>query len=201
VSAHLPPLPPLGGETTGPNVADVIAREHRELLALCEELTSDGTDAARRRRLAHVIVAAASRHLSAEEQYVYPAVADLVPEEPELVSRELAADRGVREALHLLDVAAEADLRACGAVVAAELTRHAESAAGELLPALLRTASVEDLHRLGNRFETAEEAAPTRPHPAAPVRPPWNKVVDPIVALADKLRDTIGRRTTYPRDL
>jgi hypothetical protein len=201
VSAHLPPLPPLGGETTGPNVADVVAREHRELLALCEELISDGTPTARRRRLAHVIVAATSRHLSAEEQYVYPAVTDLVPEGRELTTRELEADHSLREALHLLDVAGQDELRARGEELTARLTRHAQTAADDVLPVLLRAASVEDLHRLGNRFETAREAAPTRPHPTAPVRPPWNKIVDPAVALLDKLRDAAARRTTYPRDL
>ena len=75
----LPPLPPVGGETTGPSVVDVIEREHRELIALCDELTGDGTDAARRQTLAQVISAELSRHLSAEEQYLYPAVKATVP--------------------------------------------------------------------------------------------------------------------------
>jgi hypothetical protein len=60
---------------------------------------------------------------------------------------------------------------------------------------------IEDLIRVGNRLETAEEAAPTRPHPATPSKPPWNKVVDPVVAVADKVRDAMSRRTTYARDL
>jgi hypothetical protein len=49
--------------------------------------------------------------------------------------------------------------------------------------------------------EAAEEAAPTRPHPGTPATPPWNKIVDPAVAVADKVRDVVGRRTTYRRDL
>jgi hypothetical protein len=60
---------------------------------------------------------------------------------------------------------------------------------------------IEDLIRVGNRFETAAEAAPTRPHPATPSSPPWNKVVDPAVAVVDKLRDAVTRRTTYAKDL
>lgn len=201
MSVQLPPLPPVGGETTGPNVVDLIVREHRELLALCAELTGEGTDAARRRTLAQVISAELSRHLSAEEQYLYPAVRSIVPDGYALVDREIAEDRALLEALRLLE-AADADNRAARAGdVCRRLTRHADAASAELLPMLLQMAPVEDLIRLGNRIELAEEAAPTRPHPGTPVTPPWNKVVDPAVAVVDKVRDMLSRRTTYPRDL
>jgi hypothetical protein len=189
VSLPLPPLPPVGGETTGPNVVDVIARQHRELRKLCDRYLADGDP-----RIAQVLVASISRHLSAEEQYLYPAVRAVVPDGDHLVSRELDEDRAMLEACRLLESTGGQDL-------AARLKRHAEAAASELAPLLLRLAPVEDLIRLGNRFEMAQEAAPTRPHPGTPVTPPWNKVVDPAVALVDKVRDVVGRRTTYPRDL
>jgi hypothetical protein len=47
----------------------------------------------------------------------------------------------------------------------------------------------------------AAEAAPTRPHPGTPSTPPWNKIIDPVVAVADKVRDVATGRTTYPGDL
>nr|WP_305789084.1 hemerythrin domain-containing protein [Actinoplanes lichenis] len=195
MTAHLPPLPPVGGETTGIAITDVVAREHRELLALAEELTADGTDAARRATIAQVLVASVARHLSAEEQYLYPAVRDVVPDGPELVTRELAEDRAMLEELRLFEGSGDP------AGLLTRLRRHSGAASGELIPLLERLAGIEDLIRLGNRFETALEAAPTRPHPGTPVTPPWNKVVDPAVALVDKVRDVVGRRTTYPKDL
>jgi hypothetical protein len=201
VSVPLPPLPPMGGETTGPNVVDLISREHRELLALCAELTGEGTDAARRRSIAQVLSAGLSRHLSAEEQYLYPAVRSIVPDGYALVDREITEDRALLEALRLLEAASAGDRAARAADVCRRLTRHADAAAAELLPLLQRMAPVEDLIRLGNRVELAEEAAPTRPHPGTPATPPWNKVVDPAVAVVDKVRDLMSRRTTYPQDL
>ena len=81
------------------------------------------------------------------------------------------------------------------------MRRHVEADAAELLPLLAQMAPVEDLIRVGNRVELAEEAAPTRPHPRTPSAPPWNKVVDPVVAVTDKIRDAISRRTTYAKDL
>jgi hypothetical protein len=197
----LPPLPPVGGETTGPSVVDVIEREHRELIALCDELTGDGTDAARRQTLAQVISAELSRHLSAEEQYLYPAVKATVPDGYVLVEREIAEDRAMLEALRLLEAADDTNRAARADDVCRRLHRHSTAASGELLPLLLQMASVEDLIRLGNRVELAEEAAPTRPHPGTPASPPWNKIVDPAVAIVDKVRDVVGRRTTCPRDL
>jgi hypothetical protein len=201
VSVQLPPLPPVGGETTGPNVVDLISREHRELLALCAELTGEGTDPARRRTLSQVISAELSRHLSAEEQYLYPAVRSIVPDGYAMVDREIAEDRALLESLRLLEAADDDTRPDRAADVCRRVTRHSDAAAADLLPMLLQMAPVEDLIRLGNRVELAEEAAPTRPHPGTPATPPWNKVVDPAVAVVDKMRDMMSRRTTYPRDL
>jgi hemerythrin-like domain-containing protein len=201
VSLKLPPLPPVGGETTGRNVVDVITEQHRELLALCDRL-ADGTGDDRR-KVAQVVIAALSRHLSGEEQYLYPAVRLVVPGGDLLADRELAEDHELLLTLRRLDRARpdEPEFDALAADVAAAVRRHVAADDEELLPVLRQMAPIEDLIRVGNRLETAEEAAPTRPHPGTPSTPPWNKVVDPVVAVADKLRDAVGRRTTYPRDL
>jgi len=192
---NLPPLPPVGGEATGRNVVDVVTEQHDELLGLCERLEASPDD----RRIADVVIATLSRHLSAEEQYLYPAVRTVVPGGEDLAARELAEDHELLVTLKRLgsgdDVAARA------AELAAAVRRHVEADAEELLPVLTQMAPIDDLIRVGNRFEMAEEAAPTRPHPATPSSPPWNKVVDPAVAVLDKLRDAVTGRTTYPIDL
>jgi hypothetical protein len=203
VSVPLPKLPPVGGETTGRNVVDVIAEQHRELLDLCARLTDQDIEAPRRQKVADVVVATLSRHLSAEEQYLYPAVRAVVPGGEALADREQAEDHELLVTLKRFD-ASRRDESAFGALaadIAAAVRRHVEADAEELLPVLLAMAPIEDLIRVGNRVETAAEAAPTRPHPSTPARPPWNKVVDPAVAVVDKIRDVAGRRTTYPQDL
>jgi Hemerythrin HHE cation binding domain len=191
-SLNLPPLPPVGGETTGRNVVDVVGQQHRELLALCERMIAEPDD----HRVADVVVATLSRHLSAEEQYLYPAVRKIVPGGDQLADRELAEDHALL--VRLKDLKKGADN---GAEIADAVRRHVEADAEELLPVLTQMAPIEDLIRVGNRFEMAEEAAPTRPHPGTPSTPPWNKVVDPAVAVLDKFRDVVTRRTTYRRDL
>jgi hemerythrin-like domain-containing protein len=193
-SLNLPPLPPVGGETTGRNVVDVITAEHRELLELCDRLIAAPDD----KKLAGVVIAELSRHLSAEEQYLYPAVRRTVPGGEELTARELAEDHQLLVTLqHMQKGRSAATVQA----VADAVRRHVDADAEELLPVLVQMVPIEDLIRVGNRFETAEEAAPTRPHPGTPSTPPWNKVVDPAVAVVDKLRDAVTGRTTYAKDL
>jgi len=198
----LPKLPPIGGETTGRNVVDVIGEQHDELLSLCDRLTAEA-DPARRQQIADVVVASLSRHLSAEEQYLYPAVRAVVPGGDEIADRELAEDHDLLVTLKHFDATRrdESTFVALATDIAAAVRRHVEADAEELFPVLLRVAPIEDLIRVGNRIETAEEAAPTRPHPSTPAQPPWNKVVDPAVAVVDKIRDVAGRRTTYAKDL
>jgi hypothetical protein len=179
---NLPPLPPVGGETTGRSVIDVLSEQHRDLLALCDRMDD--------KRALDVLVAELSRHLSAEEQYLYPALKAAVPGGEDLVARELAEDHK----LLLLMKNPSKDLIPA-------VRRHVAADEEELLPVLAEMVGVEDLIRLGNRVETTEEAAPTRPHPGTPSTPPWNKVVDPAVAVVDKLRDVVTGRTTYLSDL
>jgi hemerythrin-like domain-containing protein len=199
----LPKLPPVGGETTGRNVVDVIGEQHDKLLELCDRLVDEGVDQKRRFKIADVVVATLSRHLSAEEQYLYPAVRAVVPDGDELADRELEEDHALLVTLKHFDATRRDDstFGALAVDIAAAVRRHVEADDAELFPVLLRMAPVEDLIRVGNRIETAEEAAPTRPHPSTPARPPWNKVVDPAVAVVDKIRDVAGGRTTYAKDL
>jgi Hemerythrin HHE cation binding domain len=198
MSVPLPLLPPFGPDSpTGRNVVDVLAEEHRAIVKLCADLLVEGVPEERRRRLAQVVVATVSRHLSAEEQYLYPAVRASVPTGDLLADRELAEDHAILVTLRELAGAGGADLDRAARTLATQLCRHAEAAGEDVLPLLLQLASTDELVRLGNRVETAEEAAPTRPHPATPSTPPWNKVVDPAVGVLDRVRDAVGRRVTY----
>jgi len=186
----LPPLPPTGGEITGRNAIDVLGEQHRQLIELCDRLVADPD-----RKVKDVVVATLSRHLSAEEQYLYPAIRKVVPGGDELAARELAEDKALLVLLQR--VQKDQDFEE----LAAAVRRHVAADSEELLPVLTQMVPIEDLIRVGNRIEVAEEAAPTRPHPATPSSPPWNKVVDPVVAVVDKVRDVVTNRTTYASDL
>ncbi|MGC5310889.1 hemerythrin domain-containing protein [Micromonospora zamorensis] len=189
----LPPLPPApedGFRPGGRSIADIVDREHRQLLALLDQLT--GPDATPQEGLP-VLSAALSRHLSAEEQYLLPAVRAALPTATERVDAEIAADAGLLSALKGLTDEALTE-------VAERVRQHVEGVGG-LVTELRAVATDEELIRLGNRLEIAEEAAPTRPHPGTPATPPWNRIVEPAVGVVDKVLDVVTRRPTYLADL
>ncbi|MEV0002776.1 hemerythrin domain-containing protein [Micromonospora sp. NPDC050980] len=199
MTVPLPPLPPAADDAYRPggrSLADLVDAEHRTLLELADRVTEPGLDPAGRRRVLDVLTAAVSRHLSAEEQYLFPAARAAVPESAGLVAREIEADAALLTALKQLsgpDDAVVAD-------VAERVRRHVSRVAALVTP-LREVATDAELIRLGNRWEIAEEAAPTRPHPGTPATPPWNKIVEPAVGVLDKVRDAVTGRRTRLADL
>ncbi|MEU5567297.1 hemerythrin domain-containing protein [Micromonospora musae] len=193
MTVPLPPLPPApdeGYRPGGRSVADIVGQEHRQLLELVARLT--GPDPTADEQLA-VLTAALSRHLSAEEQYLLPAVRSAVPGSADRVDGILDADAALLGALRTLAEDGLGD-------VAERVRRHVEEV-GALVAELRAVATEEELIRLGNRLEIAEEAAPTRPHPDTPATPPWNRVVEPALGVVDKVRDVVSGRPTYLADL
>ncbi|MFG2102860.1 hemerythrin domain-containing protein [Micromonospora echinaurantiaca] len=191
MTVPLPPLPPApeeGYRPGGRSIADLVVGEHRQLLELVDRLTgtpeppADGLE---------VLTAALSRHLSAEEQYLLPAVRSARPDLAARVDHEIDADAGLLTALK----------EPTGLGELAERVRRHVAGVDALVAALREVATAEELIRLGNRLEIAEEAAPTRPHPATPATPPWNRIVEPAVGVVDKVRDAVSGRPTYLADL
>ncbi|RLP96420.1 hemerythrin domain-containing protein [Micromonospora sp. CV4] len=192
-AVSLPPLPPTpeeGYRPGGRSIADIVDREHQQLLTLLDQLT--GPDAAPQEGLA-VLTAALSRHLSAEEQYLLPAVRAALPDAAERVDAEINADAALLATLKALSDETLTE-------VVERVRRHVDGV-GALIAELRAVATEEELIRLGNRLEIAEEAAPTRPHPGTPATPPWNRIVEPAVGVVDKVRDVVTRRPTYLADL
>ncbi len=199
MSAPLPRLPDAFGVTDddarpgGPALPALVAADHARLERLCDLLAAGGDRTTR-----EVLVAEACRHLSAEEQYLHPALRAVAPGGPAATDAELAADAALLRDLRRMRATAEDDPDYPGlvAAVTGQLRAHADRARRTLLPTLAAGCHDHELVRLGNRYTVAREAAPTRPHPAAPLTPPANKVVDPLLAVADKVMDVLAGRPT-----
>ncbi|MFI5915375.1 hemerythrin domain-containing protein [Dactylosporangium sp. NPDC051541] len=187
----LPPLPPIDGDATGRSMLDLLEEEHQQLDRLC---TRAETEPAAN----DVLVATLARHLSAEEQYLYPAISGVLPEGRRVAERELAADAELLVALRHLHTSAD---QAALHTVTEHVRNHSHRTTAEVFPALRANCTTDELVRLGNRVEIARSAAPTRPHPGTPSTPPLNKLVDPALGVLDKLRDALTRRTTWEEDL
>ncbi|WP_319464035.1 hemerythrin domain-containing protein [Micromonospora sp. RTP1Z1] len=199
MTVPLPPLPPAADDAYRPggrSLADLVDREHRQLLGLADQVTDPELAAERRREVVDVFTATVSRHLSAEEQYLFPAARAAVPGSTDLVDREIEADAALLTALKGLSGPDDPAL----AEVADRVRRHVSRVTALVTP-LREVATDAELIRLGNRWQIAEEAAPTRPHPGTPATPPWNKIVEPAVGVLDKVRDVMTGRRTQLADL
>jgi hypothetical protein len=188
----------------GRGILDLLAEEHRQLTELYLKLAAAGVDRdaddVRLRKLTSVLAATLSRHLSAEEQYLYPTVRTVLPDGAKLAGIEVQADEAIQYALRRLEAGPPTDLRGLEEVEPG-LRLHVRRLEQWLFPRLRVALSETDLVRLGNRAQIAEEAAPTRPHPGTPFTPPWNKLVEPAVGVVDKVRDVATRRVTRVENL
>jgi hypothetical protein len=208
MTVPLPPLPSIPGTDAthcppGRSIIDVLDSEHHKVATLCEELLEDEMSTERRQRIAGVVVAELSRHVSAERQYLYPTVRALLADGDALADVGTAEDTILLHLLKQLGGTSPDDpyYAKVADEVATQFHRHRDSATEQLLEPLREAATDQQLVRLGNRIEMVKEAAPTRPHPGAPVKPPWNAVVDPALGVIDKTRDVFTGRTTYVEDL
>jgi hypothetical protein len=200
MTVPLPPLPPVpeeeGYRPGGRSIVDLVEGEQRHLLDLADRATDRDAAPERLAEVLEVLTAALSRHLSAEEQYLFPAVRAALPDGAEPVDRRIEEAGALLAALKGLTGPGDPAL----AEVVDRVRRHVSGVAALLGP-LRGVATEAELIRLGNRWEIAEEAAPTRPHPGTPATPPWNRIVEPAVGAVDKVRDAVTGRPTYESDL
>lgn len=184
------------------DMIDVLTEDHREVEQMFTEL-GDTTDPRRRRELANVVIAELVRHAVAEEEYLYPTARTVLPDGDSIADREIsehaAAERTMKQ-LEDIDKTDAAFNPMLGSLMG-QIRHHVRDEETKLFPRLRNACSHDDLRELGRKIELAKKAAPTRPHPATPDTPPWNKLLAPGAGLVDRVRDALTGRTTSPRDL
>jgi len=175
--------------TPPPNdIVTLLLEDHQSVERRLSDLTSSPAGA--RAELFWKLTDELARHEVAEEVVLYPAVrklsggnqlADARIDEQSEAEQQLARmeklDAGSPEFM-----AEFTDLKA--AVL--EHAKHEESDVFPLVKA--EVASGEQL-RLAQRYQAAKRSAPNHPHPHAPDTPPGNKILGPVAALVDRIRD------------
>ncbi|WP_175410948.1 hemerythrin domain-containing protein [Streptomyces sp. TRM64462] len=182
-----------------PQAGDVISelisdhREVEELFTRIEELPA-GDD--RRKTLADQATMELVRHSIAEEEYLYPAVREHVPGGDALADKELEDHGAAERTMKDLESCQAGDPRFDALIVQlmAQIREHVADEEADLMPRLRASCPPDELSRLGDKVRTAKKTAPTRPHPAAPDRPPLNKLLAPGTGLVDRVRDAISGR-------
>jgi hypothetical protein len=78
-------------------------------------------------------------------------------------------------------------------VLIESVRRHVVEEERDLLPAMKRALSPEELRTLADALARAKGSAPTRPHPTAPDEPPASTIANAGAAAYDRSRDALGR--------
>ncbi len=182
--------------TTGASAdaVELLTTDHRTVEQLFRHLRAAGEVGAseNQRDLVQRIVRELSVHAAVEEQVLYSAARDLLPNGDALARDSLDAHAEVKDLLAELD-GCDPTHEAFEARVARLMTlveAHVAEEEGELFPELRRLAGQERLQELGTTMEQAKKQAPTRPHPYAPDRPPPSIVAGAVAAVADLARDS-----------
>ncbi|MFG1674022.1 hemerythrin domain-containing protein [Micromonospora sp. NPDC049282] len=185
------------------DVVDVLTADHREVEAIFVELESRQGTPEHRRQLADVVIAELVRHAIAEEAYVYPAARKALPDGDQIAEHEIAehsdAERTMKE-LESLDPS-EARFDELLAHLTSTIRHHVQDEESDLFPRLRAACAREELVELAGKVEAAKKSAPTRPHPAAPDRPPANRLLAPGTGLVDRMRDALSGRPTTMAEL
>ena len=186
------------------STTDVIAllvEDHREVERMFVDLehTPRG-DADTHRQKSAKVIAELVRHSVAEEQWLYPAVREIVPDGGQMADHEIEEHAEAEQTMKRLErtdpvTHADAYMDNLHELIS-EIRHHVEDEEKDLFPKLSEHASTERLADLGAKVKSAKEKAPTRPHPSAPDQPPANRLLDPGAGLVDRIRDALSHHTT-----
>ncbi|MGW1952888.1 hemerythrin domain-containing protein [Streptomyces sp. NPDC001920] len=180
----------------GGNVIDELVTDHREveeLFGRIEALPSGDKD---RKVYAEQVTMELVRHSVAEEEYLYPAVREHVAGGDTLADRETEDHSKAEQIMKDLEgcEAGDPDFDRLVGMLMTEVRSHIADEEQNLFPRLRAACPPEALDQLGDKVRTAKKMAPTRPHPAAPDKPPANKLLAPGAGLVDRMRDALSGR-------
>jgi hemerythrin superfamily protein len=175
------------------NALTVLKQDHQNVEALFERFEKAGPNAHKEAaRIVEKIIEHLSVHAVIEEQVVYPAVRERMPDENDTVLEALEEHHAVKSLLAEIDRAAPTNerFRAKVQVVIEQVRHHVEEEENELFPKIREAFTVEELEQMGEALQQAKEVAPTRPHPHTPDQPPANILLGLPVALLDRALTT-----------
>lgn len=144
------------------DVIDLLANDHRAILATLRELT-ETDDVRERRRLTDEVIKVATRHSTLEEIYIFPAVREHVPGGAVITAKELGDHAEMEKFLHRLgrtDPSGAEFARALARLVI-EVADHVREEEHYLFPSLADHCESRELLRLGRQLEAGwtDEAA------------------------------------------
>jgi hypothetical protein len=174
----------------------LITEDHRAVERAFAELERGSLAAEYRKQLMDHITADLVRQFVAKEQLVYPVVRERVAGGDDIVDQQIAEQERAEHTLKQLEDMdpEEIEFQTLTARLISDIRTHIAYQEEALLPRLAAACAPAELADLGRKARITKDAAPTRPHPGSPDRPPANLLIDTGVGIIDKIRDALAGR-------
>jgi hemerythrin superfamily protein len=166
-------------------------RDHVELDRLLHEL--DGATGAAQEEVLTRIDRLVFSHAFAEETVLWPVLRRVLPDGDALTLRVEKEHQEVNELVSALerDGVGHGERAARLARLVEVLREDVRDEEDVLFPRLQEAVSVDELRRLGRRWEIMRRLSPTRPHPTVSRRPPGNALSGLPLTVLDRTRDLV----------
>lgn len=178
--------------TETPEPIDAVLRsDHAAITRTLAELRSS-VDPLAGAQLFERVCADIVRHDVAEEQYLLPAVRELLPDGEQISRTTFAEHEGIERLLRRLEDA-DTSRDAVGEILAdlaAAVDQHVTQQEQHVLPTLVATADSRRLAELGTGVLGSEQLAPTHPRSFVPKSATLSKVTSWLTGLVEKSWDS-----------
>ena len=179
--------------TTQQNAIELLTTDHAEVEQMFLQIEAM-PESDSRTELIQGVIRELSVHAAIEEQILYPAMRNALPDGETLVQEAIEEHQQVKETLAAIertDAPTERDQLLV--TLMSNVRHHVEEEETELFPKLKASIGSSELQEMGSKLAGAKKLAPTHPHPNAPNTPPGNIVGGVAAAAIDKARDALKR--------
>ncbi|CAA7270420.1 unnamed protein product [Cyclocybe aegerita] len=186
--------------TKTPTLLQAVADDHNEMYEYYDQYVKNAGNPEAQGRWARLLTWEVARHAVGEELVVYPLMEKhLGAEGKRLADGDRADHHVVKELLHKLESIQPGTQEHANVLkkVIDHLRPHNDSEENTDLPALEKAIGAEASREASASFKRTKKFAPTRAHPGAPDKPPFETLAGLLAAPIDKLKDAFA---TFPSE-
>ncbi|KIR67354.1 HHE domain-containing protein [Cryptococcus bacillisporus CA1873] len=184
--------------TGNTSVSDAVKHDHREIEQYYDQIIN-ATDADTKTRYQNLFTWELARHSIGEELVVYPALEKYVDGGKAMADRDRQEHRKVKEMLYKFQQLSPSDNQFEPTIkrLMSDLAEHIKEEETEDLVKLEQAVPTAESRSLAASFKRTKMFVPTRSHPSAPDKPPFETVAGLLAAPIDKLGDIFRK---FPKE-
>lgn len=179
-------------------LSDVIIHDHQELREMYDKILS-ASDADTKTRWQNQFTWELARHSIGEELVVYPVFEKNLPDGEMMAQKDRDQHNEIKEKLYKFQSmkADDPEFEPTLKSLWEPLHEHIKEEEKDDLPAIEKTLQGSESDELAASFQRTKKFVPTRSHPSAPDKPPFETVAGLMAAPLDKLGDLFRK---FPKE-